>query len=44
MTNTERAIAKLYYRLVYVQHIMTFEQVPAAYQPWLEEYLRELDA
>lgn len=43
MTDTQRAIAKMYYRLVYLQHIMTVEQVPAAYRPWLEEYRREIE-
>lgn len=43
MTNTQRAIAKMYYRLVYLQHIMTVEQVPAAYRPWLEDYRREIE-
>lgn len=43
MTDTQRAIAKMYYRLVYQQHIMTVEQVPAAYRPWLDEYRREIE-
>lgn len=43
MTDTQRAIAKMYYRLVYQQHIMTVEQVPTMYRPWLEEYRREVE-
>lgn len=43
MTDTQRAIAKMYYRLVYQQHIMTADQVPAIFRPLLEEYRREVE-
>lgn len=43
LTPTERAIAKMYYRLVYQTHSMTLEQVPQRYRPWLDEYRREVE-
>lgn len=43
MSETQRAIAKMYYRLVYQQHMLTLEQVPQRYRPWLETYRREAE-
>ena len=44
MTQTERAIAKLYYRLVYERKIMTLDAVPEVYRAVLEEYRREVES
>lgn len=43
MTQTERAIAKLYYRLVYQLKLKTLDDVPEIYRPALEEYRREVE-
>jgi len=43
MTDTERAIAKLFYRLVYVDKLKTVKDVPAEYRKALEEYRREVE-
>ena len=43
MTDTQRAIAKMYYRLVYQQHVMTVEQVPTIWRGYLEAYRREVE-
>lgn len=42
MTDTERAIAKMYYRLVYEQKLKTVKDVPAEYRKILEDYRREI--
>ena len=43
MTNTERAIAAMFYRLVYEQRILTVQDVPEIYRELLEEYRREVN-
>ena len=43
MTQTERAIAKLYYRLVYELKLKTLDDVPELYRPILEEYRRQIE-
>ena len=43
MTATERAIAKMYYRLVYERKVMSLGDVPEQYRAILEEYRRERD-
>ena len=42
MTATEYAIAKVFYRLVYIQKLKTLADVPDEYKGILEEYVREL--
>ena len=44
MTDTQRAIAAMYYRLVYEKKVMAVENVPTAFQPLLEEYRREVES
>ena len=43
MTATERAFAKVWYRLVYVNKVKSLADVPDEYRAILEEYVRELD-
>ncbi len=43
MTDTERAIAKMYYRLVYELKIKKVKDVPAEYRKILEQYRREVE-
>lgn len=43
MTDTERAIAKLWYRLVYVVKLKTLDDVPPEYRDCLEQYRREIE-
>lgn len=43
MTDTELAIVKLYYRLVYQFGLKTLADVPAQYRAALEEYRREVE-
>ncbi len=43
MTDTERAIAAMYYRLVYELKIKTVADVPAEYRGILEQYRRECE-
>lgn len=43
MTATEKAIAKNFYRLVYVQKVMKLKDVPDIYKPLLAEYKKEID-
>ena len=43
LNNTERAIAKTFYRLVYEKKQMTIEEVPNQYKVYLDEYLKEID-
>ena len=43
MTDTERAIAKLWYRLVYVRKLKTLADVPTDYLNILEQYRREIE-
>ena len=42
MTVTERAIAKIFYRLVYEVKSMKLKDVPKEYKPLLEEYRKEI--
>lgn len=43
MTDTERAIAKMYYKLVYELKLKTIADVPAEYRSILEQYRREVE-
>lgn len=43
MTTTERALAAMYYRLVFVNKVKTLDDVPEQYRAILEEYRREMD-
>lgn len=43
MTATERALAKMYYRLVYQLKLKTVADVPPEYREILEEYRREVE-
>ena len=43
MTATQRAIASLYYRLVYEKHVITLDDVPMIYRGILAEYCREVE-
>lgn len=43
MTATERALAAMYYRLVYVNKVKSLDDVPDQYRAILEEYRREVD-
>ena len=44
MTDTERAIAKMYYKLVYELKLKTIADVPAEYRALLEQYRREVES
>lgn len=43
MTATERAIAKLWYKLVYKLKIKSLDDVPEQYRDLLEDYRREIE-
>ena len=43
MTDTQRAIAKMYYRLVYEQKVLSVDSVPALFREILEQYRREVE-
>lgn len=42
MTATERAIAALWYRLVYVERVQKLSDVPTEYRAILEQYRKSL--
>ena len=42
MTDTERAIAKFWYRLVYVEKVKSLSDVPTEYRKLLDKYRREV--
>ena len=44
MTDTERAIAKMYYRLVYELKLKTIAEVPPEYRSILAQYRREVES
>jgi len=44
MTDTQRAIAKMYYRLVYEQKVMSVDSVPPMFREILEQYRREVES
>lgn len=43
MTDTERAIAKFWYRLVYVDKVKSLSDVPAEYRKLVDKYRREVE-
>lgn len=43
MTATERAIAAMYYRLIYIQKLKKISDVPEQYRKALEQYRKEMD-
>ena len=44
MTATERAIAAMYYRLVYVTKSKKLSDVPQIYRKILEQYRKEIES
>ena len=43
MTDTERAIAKFWYRLVYVDKVKSLSDVPAEYRGLVRDYFKALN-